>query len=215
MFARLRRQFFPKIQHPPRSLFGRNLTHTPFFSLASLKEERGVRRPIIQIQIPSPRPSPRLAGRGSQSRVKVPLFPRPNPDSTFASGSFKVSSHKPMTKCGYCGSTIIIGGLSSGTQRFCNKKCLTSAYVLSAAQKVPPDVIDRQVEEIYRGNCPKCRGLGPIDVHKVHQVWSALVLTRWTTTSQSPAVPARPKASWAARCSRPCSAGGDSPGDSS
>jgi hypothetical protein len=40
------------------------------------------------------------------------------------------------------------------------------------------------VEEIFRGNCPKCRGLGPIDVHKVHQVWSALVLTRWTTTPQ-------------------------------
>jgi hypothetical protein len=77
-----------------------------------------------------------------------------------------------------------MGGLSSGTQRFCNKKCLTNAYVLSAAQKVPPDVVDRQVEEIFRGNCPKCRGLGPIDVHKVHQVWSALVLTRWTTKSQ-------------------------------
>jgi hypothetical protein len=45
-------------------------------------------------------------------------------------------------------------------------------------------VVDRQVEEIFRGNCPKCRGLGPIDVHKVHQVWSALVLTRWTTKSQ-------------------------------
>jgi len=77
-----------------------------------------------------------------------------------------------------------MGGLRSGTQRFCNKKCLANAYVLSVAQKVPPDVIDRQVEEIFRGNCPKCRGLGPIDVHKVHQVWSALVLTRWTTTPQ-------------------------------
>jgi hypothetical protein len=77
-----------------------------------------------------------------------------------------------------------MGGLSSGTQRFCNKKCLTNGYVLSVAQKVPPDVVDRQVEEIFRGNCPKCRGLGPIDVHKVHQVWSALVVTRWTTTPQ-------------------------------
>jgi hypothetical protein len=45
-------------------------------------------------------------------------------------------------------------------------------------------VVDRQVEEIFRGNCPKCRGLGPIDVHKVHQVWSALVLIRWTTKPQ-------------------------------
>lgn len=77
-----------------------------------------------------------------------------------------------------------MGGLRSGTQRFCNKKCLTNAYVLSVAQKVPPDVIDRQVEEIFRGNCPKCRGLGPVDVHKFYEVWSLIFLTRWATTPQ-------------------------------
>jgi hypothetical protein len=26
-----------------------------------------------------------------------------------------------MAKCGYCGSTIIMGGVQSGTQRFCNR----------------------------------------------------------------------------------------------
>jgi hypothetical protein len=89
-----------------------------------------------------------------------------------------------MAKCGYCGSTILVGGVSSGTQRFCNKKCLANAYILSVAQQVPAEVVERQVEEVFRGNCPKCRGLGPIDVHKVHRVWSALLLTRWTTTPQ-------------------------------
>ena len=89
-----------------------------------------------------------------------------------------------MAKCGYCNSTILIGGVRSGTQVFCNQKCRNNASVLSAVKNIPSDVIDRQVEEIFRGNCPKCRGLGPIDVHKVHRVWSALVLTRWTTTPQ-------------------------------
>jgi len=77
-----------------------------------------------------------------------------------------------------------MGGVASGAQRFCNRTCLTNAYVLSIAQQVPADVVDRQAEEVYRGNCPKCRGPGPIDVHKVHRVWSALLLTQWSTTPQ-------------------------------
>jgi hypothetical protein len=89
-----------------------------------------------------------------------------------------------MAKCGYCGSTIIIGGVRAGEQRFCNNKCHQNAYILSVAKNVPPDLLERKVEEVWRGNCPKCRGLGPIDVHKVHEVWSALVLTRWTTKAQ-------------------------------
>ena len=77
-----------------------------------------------------------------------------------------------------------MGGVSAGAQRFCNGRCHQNAFILSAAQQIPPDAIERQVEEVFRGNCPQCRGLGPIDVHKVHRVWSALVLTRWTTTPQ-------------------------------
>jgi hypothetical protein len=89
-----------------------------------------------------------------------------------------------MAKCAYCGSMIVIGGVSVGNQRFCNRKCQQNAYVLSVTKDVPGDVLDRKVEEVWRGNCPKCNGLGPIDVHKVHEVWSALVLTRWTTKMQ-------------------------------
>jgi len=89
-----------------------------------------------------------------------------------------------MAKCDYCGSTIVIGGVRNGAHRFCNNKCAGNAYILSVSENVPPDVLDRQVEEVWRGNCPKCRGLGPVDVHKFHQVWSALVLTRWTSNQQ-------------------------------
>jgi len=89
-----------------------------------------------------------------------------------------------MTKCGYCGTSILFGGVRDGEQRYCNNKCHQSAYILRAAQAVPADVLDRQVEEIFRGNCPKCRGLGPIDVHKTHRVWSALVLTSWRSSQK-------------------------------
>jgi hypothetical protein len=89
-----------------------------------------------------------------------------------------------MAKCGYCGSTILIGGVRAGDQRFCNNRCRQSAYILSITKNVPNDVLERNVEEIWRGNCPKCRGLGPVDVHKIYEVWSILVLTRWSTLSQ-------------------------------
>lgn len=89
-----------------------------------------------------------------------------------------------MAKCGYCGSTILMGGVRSGDQRFCNSRCSQNARVLSVTQNIPTDVLERKIEEVWRGNCPKCKGLGPVDVHKVHEVWSILVLTRWTTKTQ-------------------------------
>ena len=89
-----------------------------------------------------------------------------------------------MAKCDYCGSTIVIGGVRAGDQRFCNSNCHQDAYVLSVTKNIPPDVLDRKVEEVWRGNCPKCRSLGPVDVHKVHEVWSALLLTNWSTKAQ-------------------------------
>src|SRR5579859_1027288 len=89
-----------------------------------------------------------------------------------------------MAKCGFCGSSIIMGGVRSGTERYCNNRCATNGQVLKMAQQLPPELVDRQVEEVFRGNCPKCRGPGPVDVHKVHKVWSAFVLTRWTTNAQ-------------------------------
>ena len=89
-----------------------------------------------------------------------------------------------MVKCGYCGSTIIMGGVRAGEQRFCNAKCHQNALVLSLTKNVPSEVLERRVEEVWRGNCPKCGSLGPIDVHKIHEVWSILVMTRWTTQAQ-------------------------------
>jgi hypothetical protein len=79
---------------------------------------------------------------------------------------------------------ILFGGVRAGGQVFCNDKCHQGGYVLSLAQRVPPDVLERQTGEVWRGNCPKCRGLGPVDVHRYHEVWSILVLTRWSTSQQ-------------------------------
>jgi hypothetical protein len=89
-----------------------------------------------------------------------------------------------MDKCSYCGSTIIMGGFRAGNQRYCNNNCRQNAYVLSVTKEIPPDVLNQKVENVWRGPCPKCRQPGPTDVHKVYRVWSALLLTRWTTKAQ-------------------------------
>ena len=89
-----------------------------------------------------------------------------------------------MAKCGYCGSTIIMGGVKQGDQRFCNQKCFQNGYVLAVAKNLPADVVEREVEQIFRGNCPVCHGTGPVDVHKVHRVCSALVLTSWSSSQK-------------------------------
>ena len=89
-----------------------------------------------------------------------------------------------MEKCSYCGSTIIIGGVRSGIHRYCNNKCAGNGYVLQVSKGIPPDVVERQMEQVFRGNCPRCGEMGPVDVHKIYDVWSAMVLTRWTTRSQ-------------------------------
>lgn len=89
-----------------------------------------------------------------------------------------------MPKCDYCGTGILMGGVRNGNQRFCNNRCAQNAYILSLSQNIPEADIDRKVEEVWRGNCPKCGGHGPVDVHKFHQVYSMLVLTRWTSNQQ-------------------------------
>ena len=86
-----------------------------------------------------------------------------------------------MTKCAYCGSTIIMGGVTQGQQKFCNATCLNNARINLVANNIAPEVLEQKVEEIWRGKCPKCGGYGPVDVHKAHQVWSILVLTRWSS----------------------------------
>jgi hypothetical protein len=88
-----------------------------------------------------------------------------------------------MAKCGYCNATVMFG-LREGDQRFCNEKCKRNAYVMRMSQLVPAETLEREVEAVYRSNCPKCNLPGPVDVHKYHEVLSFVVMIRWTTKQQ-------------------------------
>lgn len=89
-----------------------------------------------------------------------------------------------MAACDACGTTILFGGVRDGDQRYCNANCARRGAEMLGADRVPESAVERQAREIHQGNCPKCGGPGPVDVHKSHSVYSFLVMTRWATKPQ-------------------------------
>jgi hypothetical protein len=89
-----------------------------------------------------------------------------------------------MAKCDYCGTRIWMGGVRAGEKRFCNKKCYQDGMLIPASDQVPPDVIRQQIEQLHQGQCPKCNGPGPVDVHPSYLVYSMLIITRWSSQLQ-------------------------------
>jgi hypothetical protein len=89
-----------------------------------------------------------------------------------------------MAKCGYCGTTILLGGKKAGGERFCNDQCLQKGVLLTVADQVPEEAVQDYIHKVHSGECPKCQGRGPVDVHTSHRVWSALVITSWGSRPQ-------------------------------
>lgn len=86
-----------------------------------------------------------------------------------------------MASCGYCGTTILFGGTRDGELRFCNAECQQKGIVVTVAQEVPDTLVAEQVWKVHQGLCPKCGGSGPVDVYTSHRVWSALIMTSWSS----------------------------------
>ena len=89
-----------------------------------------------------------------------------------------------MAKCSHCGSLILFGGKRLGDRRFCNDQCKNAAVLVRASQQLPEDLVQSKVREVHQGDCPKCHGPGPVDLHTSYQVWSALYLTSWNSRPQ-------------------------------
>jgi hypothetical protein len=89
-----------------------------------------------------------------------------------------------MATCDYCGTTIIFGGARNGNLRFCNARCQQAGALLAISNKIPDTQVQESVWKVHQGACPKCGGSGPVDVHRSYRVWSAVFLTRWSSSQQ-------------------------------
>lgn len=89
-----------------------------------------------------------------------------------------------MASCSYCSSFILFGGASDQTGRYCNDRCQQAGHLLLIAQRIPQATLDELTANVHQGECPRCRGRGPVDVHKAHKVWSALLLTSWSSAPE-------------------------------
>jgi hypothetical protein len=89
-----------------------------------------------------------------------------------------------MGTCAFCKSLILFGGRTDGGNKYCNDKCQQRAAIVAMSATIPPHVVQEHVWAVHQGACPRCRGKGPIDVHMLFRVWSALILTSWSNNQQ-------------------------------
>ena len=87
-----------------------------------------------------------------------------------------------MASCSYCDSFILFGGQTDQTGRYCNANCQQAGNLLAFSHRIPRHQIDQLIWQLHHGNCPRCGLPGPVDVHKAHKIWSALVLTSWNSS---------------------------------
>ncbi len=86
-----------------------------------------------------------------------------------------------MASCAYCSTTILFGGKRNGDLRFCNDTCEQKGALSLIANQLSPADVASYIGHVHQGSCPKCSGPGPVDVHTSYRVWSALVLTQWSS----------------------------------
>lgn len=86
-----------------------------------------------------------------------------------------------MATCAGCGTMILFGGVTEGGLRFCNAACQRKAGISAALEMIPHEVIEAALLQTHHGACPQCGGEGPVDVHHSHRVWSALLMTSWSS----------------------------------
>ncbi len=58
---------------------------------------------------------------------------------------------------------------------------------------IPPELVQFEIERIHSGNCPVCKGPGPVDVYYSRWVRSFIVATQWGSSSALSCRPCRNK----------------------
>ena len=76
-----------------------------------------------------------------------------------------------MAKCNYCGASILIGSCKHDGFEYCNKDHLEKGIYIELSKKIEKNDVEKLVNEIHNGLCPKCKGPGPIDVYTCYDIY--------------------------------------------
>jgi hypothetical protein len=69
-----------------------------------------------------------------------------------------------MAKCANCSSKIWLGGAKWASLDFCDEACEQKLKAYFVLQIFPLPELQQMIEEVHSGQCPVCKGLGPVDV---------------------------------------------------
>lgn len=89
-----------------------------------------------------------------------------------------------MPNCTYCNSFFLFGGAKDDTGRYCNDQCRTMGNLLDHSKNLPVTELENLIDDVHQGDCPRCHGPGPVDIHKAHKIWSIVFLTSWNSSPE-------------------------------
>lgn len=86
-----------------------------------------------------------------------------------------------MAACDTCGTSILFGGVKDNGFHYCGAKCAERGRLIHSSTLIPEEEVEKSTRQLHQGNCPKCGGPGPVDVHTSYRVYSVLVMTSWSS----------------------------------
>lgn len=86
-----------------------------------------------------------------------------------------------MRRCHACNFWIPLGGEVDGEYRYCSDVCMRDGPVFPLAQRLPAADVRLKALKIHGGRCPHCDGPGPVELRTSYRVWSAVVITHWSS----------------------------------
>ncbi|WP_298578319.1 hypothetical protein [uncultured Luteimonas sp.] len=86
-----------------------------------------------------------------------------------------------MRRCHACNFWIPLGGIQEGGHEYCCDVCVEDGPVFPLSRQLPAADVRLKALKIHSGRCPHCEGPGPVEVRASYRVWSAVVLTHWST----------------------------------
>lgn len=89
-----------------------------------------------------------------------------------------------MRRCDACNFWIPFGGIEDGGYRYCCDICVEDGPVFPRSRQLAVADVRLKALKIHSGRCPHCQGPGPVELRTSYRVWSAVVLTHFSSRYQ-------------------------------